>query len=885
MARRDFEFRADLDDREILEALRRIDKNIDRIANDGDKAFGRVSKSARVSGVQIGLVSGITSRLTDEIINLGRQAVRVFKSMVDESVKTATAFQTTQASLLGIFDGSQEAATQAFDFIRAESRRLGVDLTELAPVFLPKVEDLQQFSQLGELAAGLARLDPLQAQTGGVQIALREALTGELRSLRRRFEIDVKPIQKAQDELGELEGLLVGLQQVLEDRGQDFESLSGTASAQFSIAQERFKDFRAALGEPVVDELSENLERLNGILEENEDDFLLIATAIGDLVASVVDLIGTGINDFLEGIEPEKVEEFILALEDGFDTADLLISTLTDSDFSGLLDRATRFLGILQDAAITAAKISVLLRAERARQEVTGGVWQQRLQTPGERARLEAEGQEAYNEVIRDSIGIFDEYDQRIEENRQRQEERRQEIERGRETETDLADSILGEARADEELADAQEELADAQEKVNEAREEFDIEKQRAELELQLKQERKLLEFQIKAAQEREDIARRNAQRIEDIRRQHAQDLIDAATDLNRDEQDIARDHARDIIDLEQDANLRRQQIETDHRRALQRIRDRFTFDAQEAIRQNDAIAFLRIQRRKEFEIDQAQQQRDDDIQDAERAAEERRQALQTELEREVEDARLANRRKLEDLRVNLQRQLEENQIRFQREIEQQTIAEQRKREALQRSFQQQKQDFDRHWDQRLQDLDRRLAEEEEKIRNHLRRIEQLQAQSVTGGTERTTERTTERLRRRAHALAMQAGRDDLIDRIENADLRELSLIINQLTGVTPSSNTPGRHTGGPVNPRETYLVGKPGAEELFRPSTSGFISPIPNRLMFNPATAGVARSVVNQNSNNRVLQLDYQALADRFSPQQIEIIKQLALQLHLSTF
>jgi len=99
-----------LDDKQYLAALQRIDKNIDKIASDGAKAFDSVQKSANLSGVQIGAIAGIVSSLTTAFIQMGQQAVDALIDIGEKSIETALEIDTLKARLRGIFDGSQEAA-------------------------------------------------------------------------------------------------------------------------------------------------------------------------------------------------------------------------------------------------------------------------------------------------------------------------------------------------------------------------------------------------------------------------------------------------------------------------------------------------------------------------------------------------------------------------------------------------------------------------------------------------------------------------------------------------------------------------------------------------------------------------------------------------------
>lgn len=914
--RRDYEILINVDDSQVIRAMENIEDAIDDMAKEaskdferlidslddisgharrsadtlelmdkqGGRGFNNVGRSARASGVRIGAVAGIVASLTSKLIDLGQEGVRAFSELIKESVRAAQVLETTGASLVGIFEGNEEAALAALGRIREESIRLGVDISELAPAFLPRLENLDQFARVAELAAGLARIDPAQGAPGA-RIALQEALSGELLTLRRRFEIDIRPIQQAQEELGEMEGLLVGLQNVLAARGQDFETLGDTAAFTFGQTRTLAEDAQKTFGEPILDALKEDFQALNDFILENKDSIDIIAGALGDVIADIADLTGDQLLGFVEDLDFDAIQQIILDIQDLIDIIEALrqvneinpfrqLSDGIGETLPDLFDLETAMKAVIQLMGLINAAAAAGIEAVTGYFEIVGGIASGDIsfgQLSEEWDRLGESVRGAARDELSEASSIIEDLNTRLEENEQRLRDRIQAQKEDSEEGLAAADSILAQKQALEEEAKAAEEAAEAQEKINEAREKFDIGKERAEFDLLLDQQRKALDAEIEFAQKREDIARKNEQAIADIRRKNAQRIIDAATDLQRDEEDIARDQARRIEDLEEESAKKRTEIETNYRRELERIR--FAFDAQEAIRANDTIAFLRIQRRKDFELEQAKQQREEEVQDAEQSAVERREELQKQLEREIEDARIANQRKLEDLRIALQRDFEEQQINYQSEIEQQQIAEQRKREELQRSFQQQREDFNRHWERKLQDLQRNLQKELEIIRQFEQRKAAIQRSRRVEAGRQTAD---EALRQRALNVAKSKGRDDLISRIQDASRDELTEILKQLIG--DRGRIGGRQFGGYTPAGIDFLVGERGPEVLRLP-VAGEI--IPNyRLKFNPATAGLSRQTT---VNNRTTNLNLDAMLDTLSPQQIAIVQQLVRQLQLS--
>jgi hypothetical protein len=907
----DYEFSAKLNATGVEQTLRSMEDWVARLTNNSVGSFGRMEKalleiaksskevekalsgvnketdkteqSTKAGAAGMGVLAGATTAVVTKLIEMGQAAARAFAELIKGSIESAKSLETATTSVTGILGGDSSAALAAMNKIREESIRLGVDLTELSAAFLPKVENLDQFAKIGELVSSLATLDPAQGASGA-RLALTEALTGDLLSLRKRFEIDTGPIKEAQAEFGELEGLLIGLEQVLKERGQDFDTLSQTATVAMNQTRQIGEDVKTTFGEPILDALKEDFQGLNQFLLDNKDTIDILASSLGDLVADIADLSGDQLLGFLEGLDLEKIQEFILDTQNlvaviqtvkevgeqnplpGFDS-------ITDR-IPDLFDLQTALTAVVQIMGVLNATAAAGIAAVSGYFEIITGIASGDIAFSDMSEQVDALGQ-SIKDAAAGAIGAANEsigaMNEQIAENTTRLQDRIDTQNESNDADLAAANSILANKQALDAEAAAAEEAATAQDKYNEARSEYELDKERASQDLALKQQRALLDAEIEFAQKREDLARKNAAAIEDIYRKSQENITDAAKDLRRDEEDIARKGAQKQIELEREAANRRVEIETDFRRELQRIRDRFEFDAQEAIRQNDAIAFLRIQRQKDFELQQANQQRDENINDAETAAIEQRQKLAEQLQLEIEDARLANERKLEDLRVALQRQLQEQQIKFAREVQEAAIAEQRKRQELARTFAQQKQDFDTYWDRKLQDLVRKYQQEIQIIQQYEAQKARLQAEA----------------RARARAAAEAASADSVLLQNYGSNTNRNPIIdtpTNRQEGSSADSvllqNLPGRAVGGRVRRGIPYLVGEQGPEP-FIPDQNGTIYPN-YRLKFSP---GVGRGVTNINNNSRNTSFNVEALMSMLSPQQVAIVQQLVNQLGMSIY
>ncbi len=279
-----------------------------------------------------------------------------------------------------------------------------------------------------------------------------------------------------------------------------------------------------------------------------------------------------------------------------------------------------------------------------------------------------------------------------------------------------------------------------AVEKTHEAVADLEKDTLRKRLDAQRDFDRKLMDLAEKGAQDREDAARKNLQKIEDIYTGYAQKVTDQATDLSRDEQKIALDYGRKRADIERKAGQDRLDVETNYRRKLADIRTGFERDSEEALRSQDAIAYLRSQRKRDQDLQAARVERDQKLQDTAKTTDEERAAAAIDYEQKLQDARTANEQKLSDLKLSLERQLQEQQNNYNRELEEQAIAQAREIEQAQNGYARKLEDLQIYYNQRYADTKNALQKEYELINEYeakKRRAEHTGA-SKTGGTDYT---------------------------------------------------------------------------------------------------------------------------------------------------
>jgi hypothetical protein len=277
---------------------------------------------------------------------------------------------------------------------------------------------------------------------------------------------------------------------------------------------------------------------------------------------------------------------------------------------------------------------------------------------------------EAFNKSVESAIGALTQEEEALEKATVAQQQRNQEVAAAAFERVKVLEKVdeLNQARRDKELA-AEEKFATQWEDIVTGR------------------ERQIEDAIINEQRRREDIERRFQRKIFDILDEFAQ---------KRDDREAA--NRRKLDDFWARANLQREKLLNRHLEKMKAIRDKFEMDASEAARRNDAVAFLRAQRRRDFDLDKEKESyknRRDELEkdialrlkkllDSMRLAEEKEEAR---LERALELARRAHARQLEDLDISLRRQEEDRQRSWDRQLADFNLAKAREAAAIQKWY------------------------------------------------------------------------------------------------------------------------------------------------------------------------------------------------------
>jgi hypothetical protein len=89
----DYEFTARLNDKQVLAALKNIDANIEKIAKNGEDAFGKVGNGSKSGAASMGVLAGATTAVVTKLIEMGTAAIRGFSEIIKGGIQAAKSFR------------------------------------------------------------------------------------------------------------------------------------------------------------------------------------------------------------------------------------------------------------------------------------------------------------------------------------------------------------------------------------------------------------------------------------------------------------------------------------------------------------------------------------------------------------------------------------------------------------------------------------------------------------------------------------------------------------------------------------------------------------------------------------------------------------------------
>lgn len=738
-----------------------------------------------------------------------RAAKALVTALIIEPTKVASAFDGIERSLSAVF-GSLDVGSAVFQKIRRDSVDLGADLTQVVRRLLPFVDSLDQARELGQVVSELGRFQPEQGTQGAI-LAINDALAGQLRPLRERFEIPVESIREAQKQFGNVDGLLIGLSASLDDFGASFEVLGDTADANISRAQEEFKTLQSIVGAPILDVLNSELKEFLAFVEANRDELEQLAGVAGDALAQGILALSDGVQNFLDNVDFDELNKLLADAAVGLKNIGDNIGDIDVTPFFELLETARDIAGRMREAgtAIILFKgalddLGNLNPLDESLAERGRSIGNALVAASQAASVLSDEFDKASEAVIKNNAAVEDSTEGFLNE----------------------ANAILAVRAAIKERERLQSEQAESQIEFNEKQ----IEQQKELASETLQQQRalanSLVELSLDTSDRRIKINLDTVQEIAKNNRKFAQSIRDSSIKLNRDLEDEAIDQGRKLADIDTEEAEKRTEIEEEFQRKLRDIRNKFDQDALEAILANDAVRLRQIRRRQDFELADAEQERQDDVSDIGNDFEEKRREANLEAERGGEDARLSRDRRSEDLKQQLIDDLNEIRISTGLELAALVLSETNKRSELNRqhSF--------------------RLGEQAQQNREVLAELQLgLDAQLIAIQAQIST---VNNLRVRQRIIEIQNAAGGIAGAAAGGFVPGIS---NIPIGTTSDSRSFGRTTfgggfstpfvgrrqfGGSVLSGQDFIVGENGPEVVRFPAT-GLIEPNLSRFRFSP--------------------------------------------------
>lgn len=838
------EYTLTVDDKQVLDSLLRIGKAFDRMEKRGDDAMRKVSSSGSALGSVLGgVVQGAVQALTQAVIQLGAQAVAAFAGIIVSSQQAAAEFDVLRRQFIGIFKGQEDAADAIMDHIGQRASSLGLELREalgIGKAFIPDIigeeDPLAILDDLFIAVRGLKEIDPL-AGIKGARRAIEEAISGQTRSIQDIFEFtktEITILRDAQKEFGATVGTIEGINRVLERQGVNVEALKGSFNQAVGEMEFAMGKLNIEMGKPIVEELTEALSRLGSIVADKSDDFELLAGAIGDVVALVVDFLSANVGDFLEQLDVEKLTEMTTTFGELVNQALVFGDILLDLEVSGgFVDQVIFISEKLTEMLVTINQIAAVVKATSAAAETLGGIGLGGLGLGGA-VRLgrgllgggitEPEGGsaiDAFNDSLKESVEAMEEANRRTAESTSRTNERIAAQKKGTEAGLAEAEAFLKGAGAAGELTEEQQKLIEAMEKA--AKKRLDLEKQ--------------------SSREREKIARNRARDLEDIERRHQQSIDNLIKDQGRDEVQFARQQAQERIALERSATDRLIEIEKQFQRQIDDINLDLVRSKEDAEEAQNAIAFVQAIKRSERRVEDARTDREQAVRDTSEETEKRKSILAEQQEQERRQFEESQALKLVALQESLEQQLEEEKLAHQRRLEDQTIREQERLAKVQEALDEATQIEKDTGQEKLAVLDANMVAENRTVQERL---------------------------------------DERLAIIRNfSDLAGNLLLPGTLGGSIPMAPLAGLQQGAPVDAGIPVVVGEGGRPELFIPSSAGRI--IPNsRLSAFPAPSLGGGGNVTNNAFSPNFNLNNPAV---LSPEQAIATQNIARQMAISVF
>jgi hypothetical protein len=702
-------------------------------------AFKGLGPEALAAVIAIGGILIVVSKLIGAVVELGKKAAEAFVQFIKGSVEAAKQIQITDRHL-GALIKRPDLGPAFRDYLLDQSFEVGVDLTgDFARVVVPLTKTTDEIERAANLAGVLTHA--FDETTESISRAFKQAAGGHFRPFQQLFGItpqEIDRIKEYQKTMGELPGVIKGLEEALEFRGLSLESFEGTLqliSGRLNVLRTQVE---LTVGTPVRDALGKQLQEIFTIIEERGPALQAFFTKVGESAAGMV----TRAGDFVQKLIGDVEDQDLVDLGDAFDTLgqkisdtieavtkllttedrnivetiEFLIDKLTD--LTSKLIRVIDYFENLQAASDWIPDVPFSELPESTQAQLTGEneIRYKELYIAGKEDRLPPD-QQGRKDLWKTTIDIawnaitgkenWDELtDEQIEAMRQAIENvpelgflevsvpdefvreianAKPVIEETTEAVKDLW-NVMSEEDPEDPFVDhiySIEDFIKALETLNKAEAKMALDRKQREDDVVIKFDRIELADQLQVSQDRKDLYAENANDLRELEYDLISDQEKAR--LEHYDKDISAftKYQDKLIDIDLKNTEKKIDLEEKFREKLEDIKRRFDLDAEEAIRRNDAVALLRIRRKMRAELEEAKIQHNRSEDDIDKNSDNERETALLAYKRALRDNKTFEDNKLRDLLIAQ----EEKQAEMRRQLswEKKTLETEYKRQREER--------------------------------------------------------------------------------------------------------------------------------------------------------------------------------------------------------
>lgn len=320
----DVVYSSDLDDKKVIQALQNIDKNVEKIANKGEKDFNRLEKSANKLAKT--LAAGFLGKQAlDRLVAFGKESVRLANIQAEAEAQLAAAIKSTggaagltarqmkelASELQGLTNFGDEATIQAEALLLTFTNISGDVFPRTVKAILDVSTAMKQDLKTSTIQVGKALNDPKEGLTAlrrvGIQFTdaqermidkmletndLAGAQAVILAELERQFGGSAEAAREATGETVALSNAFGDLKEQVGSLLKDLDQATGTTGELTGIVEaltNALRGTRAELGfGSIEDEIAGLEQEIKGLKSARDE----LASGGGPLTSKLLDALG-----------------------------------------------------------------------------------------------------------------------------------------------------------------------------------------------------------------------------------------------------------------------------------------------------------------------------------------------------------------------------------------------------------------------------------------------------------------------------------------------------------------------------------------------------------------------------------------------------------------